>query len=44
MQPDNEIWSVNSTSQEIFFFKNFAENEAEKLVPNHFFDSPQVSI
>ena len=31
-EPVNETWST-----EIFFFKNNAENEAERLVPNFFF-------
>ena len=35
-QPDNEIWSVNRTTQEIFFFKYYTENEAGKLVPGCF--------
>ena len=30
------MWSKN-IPQEIFFFKNYAENEAGKLVPDHFF-------
>ena len=32
-QSDNEIWSVNRTSREIFRFKNHIENEAERPVP-----------
>ena len=36
MQPGNEIWSVNRTSEERFFFKIYAENEAGKLVPDRF--------
>ena len=36
-QTDNEIWGINKTSQEKhFFFKNYAENEAVKLVPGRF--------
>ena len=35
MQPDNEISSVNRT-REIFFFKNHADNEAGRLVPDLF--------
>ena len=30
-QPDNESWSVNRMYK-IFFFKNYAENEAGKVV------------
>ena len=37
-QSGNETWSVNRTSQkEITFFKNYAENEVGKLVPDSFF-------
>ena len=34
-QPDDEIWSGNRTV-EIFFLKNYAKNEAWKLVPDLF--------
>ena len=34
--PDNEISSVNRISQEKYFFKKYAENEAKKLVPVRF--------
>ena len=30
-QPDDEICSVNRTSQEVFFFKNHTEKKARKL-------------
>ena len=34
---NNGIWSVNrKIPGEIFFFKNYAENKTEKLVPDHF--------
>ena len=36
MQPGNEIWLVHRTSEERFFFKIYAENEAGKLVPDRF--------
>ena len=36
MQPDNEISSVNRISQENYFLKKYAENEAGKLVPDWF--------
>ena len=35
MLPDNEVYSINITG-EIFFFKDYAENEARKLVSDHF--------
>ena len=35
-QLDNEIWSVNRLTGKIFFFKNHAENEAGRLVPDLF--------
>ena len=36
MQPHNEISSVNRTSQEKYFLKKYAENEAGKLAPDCF--------
>ena len=36
-QPDNEICSTNRIQEEqIFFFKNHAENNLGNLFPNHF--------
>ena len=36
-QPDNEIWSVNRIYPEKYFsLKNYAENEAGKLVSDRF--------
>ena len=30
----NDTWSINRTTKEIFFFKNYIENETGKLVPD----------
>ena len=39
-QSSNEIWSVNIT--EMFFFKNHAENEEGRLVPDLFVFSKKL--
>ena len=33
-KPDHEVWIINGT--EIFFFKNYVENEARRLVLGSF--------
>ena len=35
MQPGIETWSINIT-REIFFFENYTENEAVRVVPGLF--------
>ena len=35
-QTDNEIWSINRLWQKIFSYKNQAENEPGRLVPDLF--------
>ena len=36
MQPDNELGQLIDIAREIFFFKNYVGNEAERLVPDFF--------